>query len=79
VVGPLLTPMDAATSLIAGFVMAVAGFLGDVAVSAIKRDFKVKDMGDLLPGHGGILDRIDSLLCTAPLFFYFIYFSYYAE
>jgi len=78
-IGPLLTPMDAATSLIAGLVMAVTGFLGDVAVSAIKRDFAVKDMGDLLPGHGGILDRIDSLICTGPLFFYFIYFAYYVD
>jgi phosphatidate cytidylyltransferase len=77
-IGPLLTPMDSITSPLAGALLACAGFGGDLAVSALKRDYNVKDMGSLLPGHGGILDRIDSLLCAGPLFFYAVYFMYYA-
>ena len=69
--GPYLTPMDAAWSALAGLVLGVSGFLGDITVSAVKRDLGVKDTGGLIPGHGGILDRVDSLTYAAPAFFHF--------
>ena len=50
--------------------VAIAGFSGDVVISAIKRDKGIKDMGNSIPGHGGVFDRIDSLSYTAPVFFH---------
>ena len=51
---------------LAGLLVVISGTSGDLIESAIKRDLAIKDMGDLLPGHGGVLDRIDSILYAAP-------------
>lgn len=58
-------------TLILGLVVAGAATFGDLAESLIKRDLGIKDMGSILPGHGGVLDRIDSLLFVAPAAFLF--------
>jgi len=72
-----LTPLNDWQVIVVSFFIAGVGFVGDVVVSAIKRDMGVKDMGQAIPGHGGVLDRIDSLALTTPIFFHLVYFFAY--
>jgi phosphatidate cytidylyltransferase len=58
--------LDWRIGVIAGFITVFTATSGDLIESAIKRDLSLKDMGNLLPGHGGILDRLDSVLLSAP-------------
>jgi phosphatidate cytidylyltransferase len=59
-------------ALTAGVIIGVTAPLGDLVVSVIKRDMAVKDSGQLIPGHGGLLDRCDSLIFATPAFYYFL-------
>ena len=74
--GRFLTPFSVNQLIFLGIALSVFGFFGDVTMSAIKRDLGVKDTSTLIPGHGGILDRLDSLLFTAPLFFHYFAYTY---
>lgn len=72
-----LTPLSVPEVLFTSGLIAFAGFAGDIVLSAIKRDKGIKDMGDTIPGHGGVFDRIDSLSYTAPVFFHLVYYWAY--
>jgi phosphatidate cytidylyltransferase len=69
---PLLLEMSWKSALLIGPLLAVTGMFGDLFMSAVKRNIGTKDFSDLLPGHGGLLDRLDSLIFTAPVFFHIL-------
>ena len=67
------TPLDSPIHLIVlGIIVSVGGQCGDLMLSSVKRDLGIKDMGSLIPGHGGFLDRFDSLILVAPATFHYV-------
>ena len=67
-----LTPFSIGETVLVSLMITVAGFCGGAVMSAVKRDFGVKDFGASIPGHGGMLDRVDSLCYAAPIFFHYV-------
>ncbi|ABK44353.1 Phosphatidate cytidylyltransferase [Magnetococcus marinus MC-1] len=66
-------PMPLIHAIGAGVILSVAGQLGDLVESLLKREAGIKDSGNIIPGHGGLLDRLDSMIFTAPA--YYLYLS----
>ncbi len=71
-----LTPFPVWETFVVSLLITVTGFFGGAVMSAVKRDIGVKDFGALIPGHGGILDRVDALCYSAPLFFHYVRYFY---
>ena len=58
--------------IILGILLGIIGQIGDLGESLLKRNANMKDSGNLIPGHGGVLDRCDSMILTAPVFYYYL-------
>lgn len=71
-----ITPFTIAQAAIVSLLITLLGFVGGLLMSTRKRERGIKDWGDLIRGHGGVLDRIDSLLISAPLFFYAVKYGW---
>lgn len=71
-----LTPFPVWETLGVALLITIVGFFGGAVMSAVKRDIGVKDFGSVIPGHGGVLDRVDSLCYAAPVFFHYVRYFY---
>ena len=65
--------LSAENAVVVGVLLGIAGQVGDLVESALKRSVGTKDTGRLIPGHGGMLDRIDSLLFNTPVLYFYVY------
>ena len=71
-----ITPFSPTQAALISFALALMGFLGGLVMSAIKRDRGVKDWGSMIEGHGGMLDRLDSVCFSAPIFFHIVRYGW---
>jgi len=71
-----ITPFTPVEAALVAFVVCLMGFFGGLVMSAIKRDRGVKDWGHMIEGHGGILDRLDSVVFAAPIFFHLVRYGW---
>ncbi len=67
-----LTPLEGYEAFLTGLIIGISGFIGDSIISAVKRDLRLKDTDDLIPGHGGAMDRLDSIIITTPIFYHLL-------
>ena len=79
VLGPMLIELHGWQSALTGFCIAISGVSGDLMFSSIKRTVGVKDFSNLIPGHGGVLDRLDSLVFTGPTLYCLMYVFIHIE
>jgi phosphatidate cytidylyltransferase len=71
-----LTPFPVWETLVVALLITITGFFGGAVMSAVKRDMGVKDFGAVIPGHGGVLDRVDGLCYAATVFFHYVRYFY---
>ena len=72
-----MTPFSMAHAALFSLLIVICGFFGGLSLSAVKRSLGAKDWGTMISGHGGIMDRIDSILFAAPVFFHLVRYTYY--
>ena len=70
------TPFSPWAAFLLSLLICLAGFAGGLCMSAIKRDSGIKDFGAMIEGHGGMMDRLDSLCFAAPVFFHVLKYFY---
>ena len=71
---PLANPLHLVTL---GIIISVVGQLGDLMFWSIKRDLRIEDFDTTIPGHGGLLDRLDSVIFAAPVYFHVLYLGWH--